>query len=272
MPGDAELPEGVSKRLDHRLRVVARRDRASTTKLRRDVTVESKVFEEVFDKPTLMTVYGLLRRRIICEIFGAVKAGKESKLYWAKTGDGTDVAVKIYLTGSAEFRKGMVKYIEGDPRFKSVKGGTRSLVSLWASKEFRNLKEAYAAGVHVPKPIFVENNVLVMEFVGRDGEPAPLLKDARLPKPERLYRKVLNDLRRLYWKARLVHGDLSEYNVMVWRGKPIIFDLSQAVSVEHPQALTFLKRDTLNLTRYFEKAGVTVIDVEQTYRWIKGEA
>ena len=148
---------------------------------------EYEALEEVFDKPTLMTLYGMLRRDVISEIYGAIKAGKESKLFWAKGPKGEDIAVKIYLTITAEFRTGMLMYIEGDPRFSRVRRDRRGLVYQWASKEFRNLKEAYGAGVRVPKPVAVRNNVLVMEFIGRDGVPAPLLREVELRNPARVY-------------------------------------------------------------------------------------
>jgi len=263
---EGELP----KRVAYRVRRAERRDRTTTTKLRRDLRLERAAFEEVFDKPTLMTVYGLLNRGVLGEIHGTVQAGKESRVYWAKSREGEDLAVKIYLTGSAEFRKGMVKYIHGDPRFEYRRGDVRSLVALWASKEYRNLKQAYEAGVRVPRPIHIERNVLVMEFIGEDGRPAPLLKDSAVRAPTRLYKQVMRAVRRLYRKAELVHGDLSEYNIMMRRGAPVVFDLSQAVSIEHPQASTLLRRDVSNLTRWFEKAGGEVMAEDEAYKWIVG--
>jgi len=263
---EEELPKQVAQKLRRALR----RDRATTTKLRRDVRLEQATFEEVFDKPTAMTVYHLLNRGVLGQIHGAVQAGKESRIYWAKSREGEDLAVKIYLTASAEFRRGMVKYIEGDPRFEYPRGDVRSLITLWASKEYRNLKQAYEAGVDVPRPVHVERNVLVMEFIGEDGRPAPLLKDSVVRAPTRLYKRVMGAVRKLYRKAELVHGDLSEYNIMMRRGKPILFDFSQAVSVKHPQASEFLERDVGNLTRWFQRAGAETMSEDEAYRWIVG--
>ncbi|MEM2926600.1 MAG: serine protein kinase RIO [Candidatus Bathyarchaeia archaeon] len=231
---------------------------------------EYEALEEVFDKPTLITLYRLMRQGIIAEIFGAVKAGKESKLYWGKAKGGEELAIKIFLTISAEFRKGMMKYIDGDPRFRYVKKDSRALISLWASKEFRNLKEAYGAKVRVPKPIYVKENVLIMEFIGKEGRPAPLLKEVEVKNPRRIYGSILRNLRRLYRYAGLIHGDMSEYNVMMWRGWPVLFDFSQAVSREHPNAMEFLRRDLSNLNRYFEALGLEVEDVESILQWIAG--
>ena len=147
------------------------------------------------------------------EIHGVVNAGKEARVYWSKNKEGEELAVKIYLTSSAEFLKGMRKYIEGDRRFKGVKRDTRSLIFTWAQKEFRNLQQAAAAKVNVPKPIAVEKNVLVMGFIGKNGVSAPALREQPLDNPEKVYSQLLVSLKRLYRKAKLVHGDFSEYNI-----------------------------------------------------------
>ena len=109
--------------------------------------------------------------------------GKKHGFTGATTKEGTDLAVKIYLTSSAEFKSGMHKYIEGDPRFKDVKHDTRSLIAVWAQKEFRNLREADAAKVRVPKPIAVKSNVVVMEFIGKEGVSALVFKGAASREP-----------------------------------------------------------------------------------------
>ncbi|MEM1539279.1 MAG: serine protein kinase RIO [Candidatus Bathyarchaeia archaeon] len=229
---------------------------------------EYEVLEEVFDRSTLMVIYDFLNNGTIDKIYGVVKAGKESRVYWGKNREGEEIAIKIYLTVSAEFRKGMLKYIEGDPRFKGVKHDTRSLIFAWAQKEFKNLEQALAAKVRVPKPIAVKNNVLVMEFIGENGVCAPSLKEQPPESPEKIYKILLLYLKRLYRRAELVHGDLSEYNVMIWKGRPVLFDLSQAVPVSHPMAHFLLNRDINNINRFFSRLGVEVLPVDEVYRRI----
>jgi len=231
---------------------------------------EYEVLEEVFDRSTLMVIYDFLNKGAISEIHGVVKAGKESRVYWGKDEQGNELAIKIYLTVSAEFRKGMLKYIEGDPRFKGVRHDTRSLIFAWAQKEFKNLQQATAAGVRVPKPIAVENNVLIMEFIGKNGVSAPAMKEQRPKNPEKTYEILLDSLRRLYSKAELVHGDLSEYNIMTWRERPVLFDMSQAVPLSHPMADFLLHRDLTNLNRYFSRLGVKVPSIEECYKKVTG--
>lgn len=215
----------------------------------------------------------LCRRRVLYELKGVVSAGKESRVYWGKSFNGEDLAVKIYLTSSAEFRKGMIKYIVGDPRFSKVPRSTRKLVIMWARKEFNNLKLMYDAGVTVPKPITQYENVLIMEFLGDKGVRAPLLKEVELNvrKYEEYFYMLVEDVRRSYMRAGLVHGDLSEYNVMVYRDKPYIIDVSQAVKITHPNSLNLLLRDLNNLIRYFRRLGVKTPTIDELFDYVTGQ-
>ncbi|MEM3442640.1 MAG: serine protein kinase RIO [Candidatus Bathyarchaeia archaeon] len=256
----------IHEKLEHRVRLVERRDKM----LIKDRSEERAVLEEVFDQSTLMVIYDFLNKGVIDEIHGVVKAGKEARIYWGKDKLGNELAIKIYLTVSAEFRKGILKYIEGDIRFKSIKRDTRSLIFAWAQKEFKNLEAATAAGVRVPKPIAVKNNVLIMEFIGKNGVNAPTLKESPPKNPEKIYKTLLTYLKRLYRKAELVHGDLSEYNIMLWKGRPVLFDMSQAVPISHPMAETLLNRDLTNLNKFFSRLGVAVLPTEECYRRITG--
>jgi len=254
------------EKLARREKTVERRDKM----LVHDFSSERATLEEVFDQSTLMVIYDFLNKGVLDEIHGVVSAGKEARVYWSKNKEGKELAVKIYLTSSAEFLKGMRKYIEGDQRFKGVKRGTRSLIFTWAQKEFRNLQQASRAKVRVPKPIEVEKNVLVMEFIGKNGVSAPSLRAQPVNDPEKVYARLLVSLERLYRKAEIVHGDLSEYNIMMWKGKPVIFDMSQAVPTSHPMAGFLLRRDLANLNRFFSRLGVKVLPVEEAFKQVAG--
>lgn len=256
----------VKSRVEKRLhRTEKRYEREQLAKTKR--SEEYEALEEVFDRPTLMTVYHLLNKGVIKKIHGVVESGKEARIYYGIGVEERELAIKIYLTASSEFRKGMQTYIQGDPRFKHVSSDTRSLVYLWAQKEFKNMTKAHASGVSVPKPIYVEKNVLIMEFIGKDGVRAPLLREKPPSDPETMYRQLLEQVKKLY-KAGLVHGDLSEYNIMNWMEKPVVFDVSQGVTLEHPMAARFLRRDIENLNHFFQGLGVEVKEVDEAYRWI----
>ena len=253
------------------LKIRLREKKYGTERLMREKSSdEMKSLEEVFDKSTLMIIYRMLNTGLLDRIFGVVNAGKESRLYWGKDANDKDIAIKIYLVAPSEFRKGMLKYIEGDNRFRKVPKSTRSLIYLWAKKEFKNLLLAKKTGISSPKPITVEGNVLLMEFIGKEGVSAPLLKDYQLKRPARVYSTLLRYVKLLYKKANLVHGDLSEYNIMVWNNKPIIFDFSQAVKLEHPLSDELLMRDLTNLNGFFEKFKIKIESVDDIYEKIVG--
>ena len=259
------MREGVEKRLWH---LEKRHDKEQFVKRKR--SEDYGTLEEVFDKPTLMTIYGMLNTGALKGLYGILNTGKEARVYLGELPDGGEVAVKIYLTTSSEFKKGMLIYIEGDPRFTRVRKDTRSLVYTWAMKEYRNLLAAFYAGVRVPKPMKVEKNVLLMEFIGKDGSPAPLLRETHGEDMHQIYKTLMRYVRAMYRKAHLVHGDLSEYNVMIYKGKPVVFDLSQAVLTAHPRAKEYLQRDLSNLERYFGNLGVEVKPLDEAYKWVTG--
>ncbi len=217
-----------------------------------------KTVEEVFDAFTMGHLYSLERRGIIWELKGVVSSGKEARIYWGRGRKGEDLAVKIYLSATAEFRRGIRKYIIGDPRFEEISPSNfRKLIYEWARKEYRNLKRMKEAGVRVPSPISYSGNIVVMEFLGENGYRAPLLYEVvdELTREDirGIYEDLLEQLNRIVCKARLVHADLSEYNIMYWRGKPWVIDVAQAVHHGHPHALEFLERDIWNIHKFFSQ-------------------
>ncbi len=234
--------------------------------MRVQVGEDKETLEEVFDGRTLTTVMHLLNRGRLRELQGTLKSGKESRIYRGIDMKGGDVAVKIYLTSSAIFRQGRLKYIRGDPRFKDIPHDTRSLIDQWASKEFKNLQLAKEAGLAVPTPIYVEKNVLLMEFIGKNGVPAPHLREVPLQAAASWYDKIVEMVKDLYDKAKLVHGDLSEYNILVPDGYPMLIDFAQAVTIEHPEAREFLKRDIDNLNNYFKGLNVRTRSFERMFK------
>lgn len=215
----------------------------------------NKVENQVLDKSTMFTLYEMINAKVISYVNGIVKAGKESVLFWAVAPDGRDIALKVYLVSTVSFKK-RAAYIVGDPRFTRLKSGTRNMVYLWAKKEYRNLRQCARHGIPVPKAIHVSNNVLAMEFVGKDGIPSPTLHETEITESD--YAQVIDIMTKLYKTARLVHGDFSEYNVLKTDSGLVLFDLGSAVDLAHPNAQNFLERDIKNMTYFFAKRGLTV--------------
>ena len=231
--------------------------------------------EEVWDRQTLLAAYEVMRRLRIRRFAGVVSAGKEARVYRAVGKDGTEYAVKIYLTMTAEFRKSIYKYLLGDPRFQNVDTtNTKKLFFAWARKEFRNLKKMYEVGVSVPRPYLVYKNIVVMEFIGREGKRAPLLVEVgrELTDEElyEVYRQALENYKRIYCCAKLVHADFSEYNIMYLDGEIYIIDVAQAVHIDHPNAEDFMEHDLENVYRFFgEKLGLDIPGPEKLLEEVK---
>ena len=219
---------------------------------------DRKVGSEVFDRLTLNTLYKLAKMGYINQLQGAISTGKEANVFKGINDKGKFVAVKIYRVGTSDFKK-MQYYIQGDPRFNVKTSNKRQLINTWVTKELRNLTRAQEVGVRVPKPIIAKNNILVMEFIGDDiGNPAQLMRQSKISDPEYVANKILDYVKILYKDAKLVHGDLSGYNILIDNGKPVIIDISQGVMVDHPISRELLNRDINNLFRDFKKMGIQI--------------
>ncbi len=233
-------------------------------KIRLEDVKEIKVERKVFDEATLFAIYKLITRGVIRTVESLLKEGKESLILSALDGNDRWYALKVYRTYHCDF-KSMWKYLIGDPRFSNIKKSRRSVILAWCRREFRNLKIAHEHGITCPKPVDFYENVLVMEFIGEEGEPAPRLIDVeRILDKEvasKLYEMIMEDVEKLVNEAELVHTDLSPYNILVW-DKPYIIDFSQAVPLEHPLAKDFLSKDVKNINRFFRKFGVEVREVK----------
>lgn len=234
-------------------------------------TEDRQVMDEVFDKETLMAIYKLMTDKIVETVELPISTGKEGKVFLCTSPDKRLLALKIYRISNSTFKR-IARYIEGDPRFKGLTGNHRKMIFAWASKEFKNLQRLESAGVRVPSPIRSYRNVLVMEYIGTEETPAPLLRDIKLGSPEKTYKTLVKFVKLAYRKAQLVHGDLSEYNVLIQDDKPVLIDCGQAMMVDHPNASEFLRRDIVNLNRYFGSIGVEVIDKEDLFRMVTGGA
>ena len=214
---------------------------------------DKNVQDAVFDKRTLMDLYGLASRGVIDALGGSVCTGKEATIFRARAGE-KELALKIYRISTSNFNS-MQDYLQGDPRFSSVRGTKRAIVSAWTRKEFRNLSRAEEVGIPVPHPIAMKENILVMDLIAVDGQAAPTLKEVDLTQEEAraVYERIVEYISLLYNRAQLVHADLSEFNILYHQGRPVIIDMGQSVTLDHPQARRFLERDIANVAHFFRK-------------------
>ncbi|KZM22424.1 Non-specific serine/threonine protein kinase [Ascochyta rabiei] len=243
--------------------------------------------EQVLDRRTQMILLQLINRDTISELHGVISTGKEANVYHAisespEDGEQTHRAVKVYKTSILVF-KDRAKYVEGEFRFRQgySKSNNRAMVKLWADKERRNLARIHDAGIPSPEPIALRTHVLVMGFVGdRKGKPAPRLKDVRFDgltseeedaKWTDLYIEMLAYMRILYHTCRLVHADLSEYNVLFHEGRQWMIDVSQAVEHDHPRSLEFLRMDVKNVSDFYRSRNVEVLSERRAFAFITGE-
>lgn len=239
--------------------------------------------EQVLDPRTRMLLLQMINRGLVSEIHGCLSTGKEANVYHAisypeddEAGAPQHRAIKVYKTSILVF-KDRDKYVTGEFRFRQgySKSNNRAMVKLWAEKEMRNLRRIYAAGIPCPEPIFLRLHVLMMGFLGSSkGLPAPRLKDVEfdIADPEvrwrSLYIELLGYMRVMYQVCRLVHADLSEYNILYHKERLYIIDVSQSVEHDHPRSLEFLRMDIKNVSDFFRRKSVITLSEQTVFHFI----
>ncbi|KAJ4758462.1 Serine/threonine-protein kinase RIO1 [Rhynchospora pubera] len=267
---DALLKVGMSNSVTTEIRDSVKRMAIGKTK-NTDKADRASV-EQAIDPRTRRALYKMLNRGVFNDINGCISTGKEANVYHATKADGRELAIKVYKTSVLVF-KDRDRYVQGDYRFRHgyCKHNPRKMVKTWALKEMRNLSRMKAAGIRCPTPLLLRQHVLVMDFIGGEGGwAAPRLKDVNLSegKLRESYVEIITAMRTLYQKCKLVHGDLSEYNILYYNGHLYIIDVSQSVDLDHPLALEFLSEDCLHVTDFFKKHGVAVMSVEELFDFV----
>jgi RIO kinase 1 len=194
---------------------------------------------------------------LVDDVVGVLGTGKEANVYvglWK----GSPLALKVYRLHSTPHKK------------KSALGYAQDRMGAIAAREFTVLLKAFRAGVPVPTPARRVDNMFTMRFLG-DGQAAPLLKDSLLEDPQGVATQALALVRKLF-DTCIVHGDLSEYNLVYWQGQLFVIDFPQAVDFSSradrhtrlKEAGQLLLRDLRNLEGYFAQYDVE-IDTENEY-------
>ncbi len=238
---------------------------------------QEKIDTGIFDEKTMVSLGKFFNKGVVEKLEFITARGKEADLYIARAGTSNLVKgeqfliMKFFRIETSSFFK-MDDYIIGDPRFQKIKVTSKyDVVKVWCRKEFGNLEIATKAGVDAPRPIMVNGSILAMTLIGADSIPSPQLKDADLREPEKVLDAILSGVKKLY-KNKLVHGDLSEYNVLISGQTPYMIDFGQAVVLDHPRAEEFLHRDLSNILDYFAKNYHIKRDENRAFAWVTGQS
>ncbi|EDO38418.1 predicted protein [Nematostella vectensis] len=237
---------------------------------------EHSTHEQALDPKTRLMLYKLVNNQTLEAVNGCISTGKEACVFHANGGkreDGEELpeecAVKVFKTTLNEFRT-RERYIREDHRFRDrfSKQNPRKVVRLWAEKEMCNLCRMQKVGLSCPRVLLLKKHILVMSFIGKDQHAAPKLKNAMLTGSQLhlAYEQCIQMMCTMYQKARLVHADLSAYNMLWHEGRVWFIDVSQSVEPIHPHALEFLYRDCRNVVEFFKKKGVAgVMSAQQLF-------
>jgi RIO kinase 1 len=213
-----------------------------------------KTMHDVFDEFTNRTVFKLISEGYFEGLESPISIGKEANLFSARK-DNDRVMVKIYRLETCDFNR-MYDYIKEDPRYLGLKGKKRKIIFAWVQREYRNLIKARSADVNVPLPIAFKNNILVLEFIGKDGEIAPQLKDRHPDDPGEFLDEIIENMKHMN-AAGLVHADLSQFNILNHDEHPVFIDFSQCLTTSSASADRFLDRDIKNILSFFKKFGIS---------------
>lgn len=243
--------------------------------------------ENCLDPRTMKEIEKMLANKKLDVFSGCISTGKEANVYLASGSmdinkrepfppdeQGNipvkEYAVKVFKTSILVF-KDRERYVSGEFRFRNghCKGNPRKMVALWAEKEVRNLKRlALTEGlIRAPIPHFLKNNIIVMDFLGENGVPAPRLRDAQIDDWRVVYDQTILMIRRLYQRCHLIHADLSEYNLLYFQSEIWMIDVSQSVEHDHPMALDFLRRDCSIMSDFFERKKINVLGIQQVFNF-----
>jgi len=209
-------------------------------------------------------IQALVAEGLVDEVIRQLMSGKEANVYMVRCGEEIRCA-KVYKEANQRSFRNNASYQEGrkvknSRQVRAMAKGTRygrqKQEEAWQSAEVDALYRLAAAGVRVPQPYLCYEGVLLMDLVtDAEGHPAPRLNDIELSAEQALefHARLLNQVVRMLC-AGVIHGDLSEYNILVGGDGPVIIDLPQAIDAAgNSNAGAMLERDVANLASYFSR-------------------
>jgi RIO kinase 2 len=210
-----------------------------------------------------LAINALVKAGIIGSFGQSLGVGKEADVFDALTADGKRIAVKFHRLGRTSFRQTRRKrgYIK-----EHVNWLYQS--HLAAEKEFHALKLAFENKVSVPEPLMQNRHVIAMGII----EGAELANWRGLPNAKKVLRDIMRNVKRAYLKAHIIHGDLSEYNIIMNQEMRIlIIDWPQYVLVDHPNASELLERDLMNVLTFFKRRYKLEVQVNAACEYVLGK-
>jgi RIO kinase 2 len=210
-----------------------------------------------------LAINALVKADIISSFGQTIGVGKEADVYNALTPDGKTIAVKFHRLGRISFRQTRRKrgYIREHSTwlFQS---------HLAAEREYQALQLVYKNGVSVPEPISHNRHIIAMGII----EGGELSKWRKITNPKRVLKEILRNVRKAYLKAHVIHGDLSDYNIIL---KPdmhvLIIDWPQYVTTDHPNAAELLQRDLQNVLTFFNRRFDVKVDTQIACDYVMGK-
>jgi RIO kinase 1 len=208
---------------------------------------------------------------VLDDVLGVVKSGKEATVYCCRGGDSLGarlVAAKVYrsrkvrqFANAAVYNAGRLRQPfkrEARAIMNRSRFGQEAAFGKWVADEWETLQLLHRNGVSVPEPLMMSERIILMEFIGDEDSPAPLLADVDLTRNEAgtLFETLIDEVERMLACDR-VHADLSPFNVLYHEGRPRIIDVPQAVDARfNPNALSLLERDVDRLCQFAGGFGV----------------
>jgi RIO kinase 2 len=203
-------------------------------------TLNSKAYD-------LLALHTLVEKNVISQLGPLIGKGKESDVYSCMDDEGNIYAAKFYRMGRTSFKN--IK------KFRDLIGDRGHLSWLYinrlaAKKEYEALEKIYKLKLNTPNPIGYNRHIIIMSYL-RGKE---LVYYKNIKKPIRIFNKIIKQLKVIYQKGKMIHGDLGEFNIVLdEKGNILLIDWLQWVPTDHPNANSLLERDITNICNDCQK-------------------
>ena len=213
-------------------------------------TLNSKAYD-------LLALHTLVKRNVISQLGPIIGKGKESDVYSCMDDEENIYAAKFYRMGRTSFKN--IK------RLRDLIGERGHLSWLYvnrlaAKREYQALEKIHEFKLNTPKPIAYNRHIVIMSYLR--GKELVYYKDIK--KPNKIFNSIIKQLKVIFQKGNMIHGDLGEFNIVLdEKGNILIIDWLQWVSRDHPNAKSLLRRDITNICKYFRKKYNLQCDVDR---------